>query len=226
MTTTPTLDVTTLPVAQRHATIFRRLEELAPGSALVLVADHAPRPLLEELLERRPLDFDWNVLEAGPARWRIEIVARVERTMRGVTEVLQLDHRRLDTLLDIVEELVAHEKIDEALPRFAELQCGLLRHIRIEEDVLFPFFERCTGIVTGPTVVMREEHGNIIQRMEQAGAALAAREGGFPAASSLLFDVLKRHNLKEERILYPACDRAALDPVRREALVRAMMVVV
>ena len=43
---TPVLDVRTIPHAIRHAAIFGAFEAIAPGGAIVLIAPHAPVPML------------------------------------------------------------------------------------------------------------------------------------------------------------------------------------
>ena len=105
----------------------------------------------------------------------------------------------------------------------AEFTCGLDRHIEAEEQVLFPDFERRTGMTSGPTVVMRAEHIEIRKWMAAAAAALDARDpAGFRDALGQLRDVLEGHNLKEEQILYPMADEAAGDLRAQDDLVRQM----
>lgn len=70
----PVLDVRTIPHAIRHATVFGAFEAIAPGSSLVLVAPHLPRPLLAQLAERAPIDTE--VLVDGPEAWTVRITRR------------------------------------------------------------------------------------------------------------------------------------------------------
>jgi iron-sulfur cluster repair protein YtfE (RIC family) len=146
--------------------------------------------------------------------------------MPTVSEYLESDHRRLDAILIEVDRLVADAACDAAAARFADFTSGLGRHIDAEEHVLFPAFERLTGMVTGPTMVMRTEHVEIRRWMALAGARLAGADAvGYRAAVQGLESVLGPHNRKEEDILYPMCDRAAGtdgadDLVRRMQAVR------
>jgi iron-sulfur cluster repair protein YtfE (RIC family) len=124
-----------------------------------------------------------------------------------VTAYLSWDHDRLDALLQSVRTWVEGGKWAQALRTFAEFDRGLDRHIRLEEEILFPLFEARTGM-TGPTAVMREEHQLI--RAALAGLATAIGKAdlpGFHAGLAALAAVLPPHNEKEEAVLYPTTDR-------------------
>lgn len=69
----PELDVQTIPHAVRHSAIFGVLDGLRPGFAVVLSATHDPVPLLRQLEERSPGQFDVDYLDRGPERWRLHV---------------------------------------------------------------------------------------------------------------------------------------------------------
>lgn len=217
------IDVRNLPPPRRHPEIFGAFDALKPGAAFVLVNDHDPKPLLYQFQVERPASFDWSVLEAGPTRFRIEIRRRTAEGARTVTEYLEGDHRRLDAILHEVERLVGVSSFPKASLRFGEFACGLRRHIDVEEGVLFPDFERMTGMTMGPTTVMRGEHVQIRRLMDDVAAALTA---GDAAATGLaihgLTEVLIAHNMKEERMLYPMADQAAGSERARDDLVKRL----
>lgn len=71
-----TLDARTVPPARRHAAIFSAFDSLATGEAFVLLNDHDPKPLLYQFQAQYAGPFEWNVLEAGPECFRIEIRRR------------------------------------------------------------------------------------------------------------------------------------------------------
>lgn len=217
------LDIRTVPPPQRHPEIFGLFDSLAADEAFVLVNDHDPKPLLHQFQTHRAGRFEWSVLEAGPARFRIEIRRRAAEGARGVTEFLEGDHRRLDAILPDVECLLAAGSFADAGARFAEFTCGLGRHIDVEEQVLFPAFEEMTGMHGGPTMVMRSEHVGIRRHMsEAAGALQAADAAAAGAALRELADALATHNVKEERMLYPMADQAAGSDRARDELVRRL----
>lgn len=63
-------------------------------------------------------------------------------------------------------------------------------------------------MVAGPSQVMRFEHAqmrDLLARMEQA----AARHDGdeFSGLAETLLILMQQHNMKEENILYPMCER-------------------
>lgn len=72
----PELDARSVPHAIRHATIFGALDSVAPGGGMVLVAPHDPLPLLAQLEQRSPAQFEFSYLERGPEAWRIQLVRR------------------------------------------------------------------------------------------------------------------------------------------------------
>jgi len=67
------LDLRTIPPRERHPLIFGHFDALATGESLQLVNDHNPQPLHYQFDDRAYGQFEWSVLEAGPAVWRIEI---------------------------------------------------------------------------------------------------------------------------------------------------------
>lgn len=67
------LDVRALPHGGRHEVIFRRLNQLQPGEAFVILNDHDPKPLRYQTEALWPERFIWNYLETGPALWRVAI---------------------------------------------------------------------------------------------------------------------------------------------------------
>lgn len=223
MPMTRELDVRTLPPMRRHPEIFGLFDTLKPDEAFVLVNDHDPKPLLYQFQAEHPGRFEWSVLEAGPARFRIEIRRRAAGGARGVAEYLEGDHKRLDAIVPEVQRLAGAGSFPAASERFAEFVCGLDWHISAEERVLFPTFEEMTGMSGGgPTFVMRGEHVEIRRLMGEVAGALKA---GNTAAAGLLrslTETLATHNMKEERMLYPMVDRAAGNDRARDDLVKRL----
>ena len=79
------LDVRSLDLAQRHEKICERIDELAFGASFVLINDHDPKPLYDQLETEYPNQFYWDYLENGPAVWRVEIGRRVKAALRAAT---------------------------------------------------------------------------------------------------------------------------------------------
>ncbi|MGH7673776.1 MAG: hemerythrin domain-containing protein, partial [Gemmatimonadales bacterium] len=84
----------------------------------------------------------------------------------GLTQLLGLDHRRLDGILADAKRRLAAGDVARARVRFAEFRSGLERHIAMEEEIVFPAFEALSGAAGGgPTRVMRAEHAEIRRLM-------------------------------------------------------------
>lgn len=68
----PELDCRVIPHAVRHGAIFGALSQLPVGGAMVLIANHDPVPLLNQLSQRAPDAFEVSYLERGPEAWRLK----------------------------------------------------------------------------------------------------------------------------------------------------------
>ena len=217
------LDARALPPPRQHPEIFRTFDALAPGEAFILLNDYEPKPLLYQFQVERPGAFDWNVLEAGPERFRVEIRRRSSPGPRGVREFLGEDHRRLDAILRHAAVLAHAGSFVDSRASFAEFRCGLERHIEIEEQILFPWFEKETGTSGGPTAIMRLEHLEIRRLMNTIGGSLRAEDlASLLEAIRGFTNLLEEHNAKEEDVLYPMADRALDDDRERNEIVQRM----
>ena len=108
------------------------------------------------------------------------------------------DHRRLDALLQ--RSIRDPGRVD--LGPFGEFRAGILRHIGMEEKVLFAAARRARGGQALPlAALLRVDHGAI--------AALLVPTPT-PALVAQLVGVLVPHNRREEEPggVYEACDRA------------------
>jgi uncharacterized protein (DUF2249 family) len=203
--------------------LLAAFDGLRPGEALRVEADHAPRGLLAALQAERAGLFEWSPLQEGPARWRVEIARRdaLAGAARSVTEALAWDHDRLDALEKEAFERRASGDPDGARSVFALFAHGLRRHIRFEEELLFPEFERRAGFDpdAGPTAVMRAEHREIEALIEDLERGIGDPAVPAEATRASLHEILGDHNLKEEQVLYPGTDRL-LEEAEADALVR------
>lgn len=126
----------------------------------------------------------------------------------SITTYLSWDHERLDRALAVTSEDVEAGRMAEARGAFAEYDRGLGRHMRIEEELLFPLFEARSGMAGGPTSVMRDEHRTIRVALDLMRAGLERDDPeAFRSGVKFLQSVLPAHNSKEEHILYPTTDR-------------------
>jgi len=136
------------------------------------------------------------------------------------------DHQRLDAVMQKCQALAESGRMADAAAVFAEFRQGLTRHIKIEEGLLFPEFERASGLAKqgGPTGVMRSEHEEILRLLGLLGELFEGEEPSaaeFESLRSALVALLREHNLKEERIIYPMTDQM-VEASRRHELVGKM----
>lgn len=149
------------------------------------------------------------------------VIRQVDETPVTLAAFYAVDHDDIDRLL---EEFRAANTRDQPAPlaMYREFKTRLEHHIGWEEDILFPLFERLSGLVdNGPTAVMRSEHRTIRTLLDSIDATLQKGETGIDADESALLEALAAHNLKEETILYPLIDRQ-VSAADREAVFARM----
>ncbi|MCS6295826.1 MAG: hemerythrin domain-containing protein [Nitrospira sp.] len=133
-----------------------------------------------------------------------------------ISVTFEQDHDRLDALFTSFQQQKRAD-FTKAAAAFVEFKFGLQRHIVWEEDVLFPKWEENSGMAEGgPTQVMRTEHRIIGDCLEAIHQKVQAKNPESDLEEQRLLDVLKSHNMKEERILYPSIDQVISDGERAE----------
>jgi regulator of cell morphogenesis and NO signaling len=140
--------------------------------------------------------------------------------MSLIMEFMGKDHDRLDRILGAFQKTKA-ESLERAKTLFSEFESGLRRHIVWEEEILFPAFEEQTGMKNmGPTAVMRMEHYEIKEFLDQIRQKLQKADIQTESAEKDLIGVLTSHNQKEEKILYPWIDRSISKDARTEMIAK------
>jgi hemerythrin-like domain-containing protein/uncharacterized protein (DUF2249 family) len=218
---TAALDVSSLPAALRDGTVLAAFDHLGAGETLRVVSAAAAPELLDLLQEQRKGLFEWSPLGEKPGRCEVEIARRlaVPGALRSVTEALEWDHDRLDRLgINALQAFRAGD-LDAARRLCAAFHQGLDRHMRFEEQLLFPVFEMRTGLPhRGPTYVMRAEHRDIRAAVGDLCRALQNGDPTLEEQHRALRELIHEHNRKEEAILYPGTDRL-LSAAESDALV-------
>jgi len=120
------------------------------------------------------------------------------------------DHRRLDALLR--RSISVPGQVD--LVPFGEFRAGILKHIGMEEKVLFPAARHAREAPLALAARLRVDHGAI--------AALLVPTPT-PALVAEILSVLGPHNRREEEPggIYEACDEA-VGPAEAERLVQQL----
>jgi hemerythrin-like domain-containing protein len=156
-------------------------------------------------------DVDQGTLAepTGACAPRMNLLPQETDPMSGViAPSLTAEHRRCDRLLSVVEraaEAAEWERVPAEVRALAE---ATEAHFRLEEEGLFPALEAAAPAAGGPTSVMRMEHQQIRQMLDDLRAAAAARDKAeCLGLLETLHLLVQQHNAKEEAILYPLADR-------------------
>lgn len=129
--------------------------------------------------------------------------------MSKISEYLSHGHQHCDELFVAAENAVADGRMAEAETGYYAFRDEMETHFTMEETVMFPAFEAATGMVGGPTEVMRSEHVQMRELLAQMQAAFAKPDAyEYLGLSETLLMIMQQHNFKEEQILYALADRA------------------
>lgn len=208
-------------------TPFVEFDRLRPGETLTLLQNQ-PSDLLAQLQQGRKGQFEWSPVSEDSRTFKVELFRRAAEpgSLRAVNEALSWDHDRLDALEERAFAARAKGDLHEARAIYAVFAYGLRRHIRFEEEILFPEFELRAGFSPegGPTAVMRDEHREILRCLDRIEAGISDPIANVDSPRHALHAVLGNHNLKEENIVYPLTDQA-LTAAERDALVARMQAI-
>lgn len=141
--------------------------------------------------------------------------------MSRLIDYLSDDHAHGDDVFVAAENAVDAADWLTAETAMGALQDALFTHLQREEEILFPAFEAASGMHSGPTQVMRMEHDEMRDTVRAMVNSLTQRDRDtFLGLSETLLMLMRQHNLKEERILYPMCDEILAG--QTEALITQM----
>ena len=129
--------------------------------------------------------------------------------MSAIAEFLAAEHRCCDEIFTAAEEAAQSGDLARCRADFQQFQTAMERHFQKEEEGLFPAFEEASGMFMGPTRVMRLEHQQMRETFAEMNNALASGDlEEFLGQAETLLILMQQHNIKEEQMLYPMCDRA------------------
>ncbi|MCC7487295.1 MAG: hemerythrin domain-containing protein [Burkholderiales bacterium] len=127
--------------------------------------------------------------------------------MSTITATLTADHRCEDRLLAAARQAADEGDWSACALHFDAFLRSIKDHMKIEEEALFPAFERASGVSGGPTSVMRREHRQMLTMLDGIAGVLGARDAReFHALAGPFAALMAAHSIKEERVLYPLCD--------------------
>ena len=127
--------------------------------------------------------------------------------MAAIHDYLASDHRHCDESLAKMEEAISKNNWENATLLSKEFITSMLRHFNCEENILFPAFEDTTGMTQGPTMMMRMEHEQMKEMLDELSEAIEQKNiDRALGTSETLMIYIQQHNGKEEQILYNMCD--------------------
>ena len=135
--------------------------------------------------------------------------------MMNIKQFMAQDHKNCDLLFAKAENAASTGDWETAGLAFDEFIQSMERHLGIEEQELFPAFEEETGVVTGPTEMMRMEHDQMRVLFAEMSYALEQKNSDdFLGIADTLLIMMQQHNIKEEQILYSMMDQRLPEDVR------------
>lgn len=118
-----------------------------------------------------------------------------------ITDALLCEHGVFYLLFQHIEQALPVLDSTAALQnRFAALSFALESHARLEDELLFSALEPHLGTQSGPLVVMRMEHDQIVNLLERIPSAPDLVQGR--ALASQMIEVSRSHFQKEEQVLF------------------------
>ena len=146
----------------------------------------------------------WWYTQVTWAHDHIITICYFEALMDTIPSFMTAQHRHCDDSFIATESAVSASNWIQADSQWSIFTTDLESHLQQEETILFPAFEQATGMMMGPTQVMRAEHAQMRQLVAEMTQALSAQnKDQFLGLSETLMILMQQHNMKEEQMLYP-----------------------
>lgn len=134
--------------------------------------------------------------------------------MISIKSVMTDDHKKCDEIFSNAELQASKNEWEKAQLLLRKFSDHILFHFDHEEKVLFAEFENMTGMKHGPTSMMRHEHEQMRELLNEMEQAVNARnQDRYLGLSETLLIFMQQHNIKEEQILYPMIDQECANKV-------------
>jgi iron-sulfur cluster repair protein YtfE (RIC family) len=133
-----------------------------------------------------------------------------------------LRHRRISDERVRAVRAAMQQSIAVAQAAFTRFRRAVEEHMRIEERDMFPALEQHLDATKGPTASLRKEHERFRHTFAYIAACIEADDRpGAAFALERLTEQLDAHDMREEWVLLPMCERL-LDPAKLAALAGAL----
>lgn len=150
-----------------------------------------------------------------------------ELTFQRLLEV----HRALDELFFEHQAALLGLDFNRAQRRLAEYRSELVEHMRYEEEVLLPVYERAGAISGGPIELFIGEHRRMMEFIDRFSAAAEKLEDAPDALRGVIAllddeavfkNLCQHHDQRERNILFPALDRVTGESERADLIARGL----
>lgn len=204
----------------------RAIARAERGESVSIEVEAPARPLLERFLDEGVFRRVLLLIERDGQSARIAARPRRLGGATRITEMFEEDHRRLDELAAMLRKSALHEPM-RAVVLAKLLVWGLRRHIRAEEQLVFPIYVARSKFAA-KTAEMHVEHValftylDVIEREADDLVVTTHRDSTIKrllVAEAGLAAVLAHHNQKEEQGLFPLLDNT-LEPSERARVLR------
>jgi hemerythrin superfamily protein len=123
-------------------------------------------------------------------------------------------HAELDELFLLHQEALVERRFDLARELCAAYRRLLTTHMRHEEALILPIFERAGPVPRWPVVLYTGQHQKLLALLDQIEARLGSLAGRRGAIELISFEatykhLLEHHDGAEREGLYPVVDRSA-----------------
>jgi hemerythrin-like domain-containing protein len=139
-------------------------------------------------------------------------------------------HECLNELFLLHQESLLRLDLESAAERLRIYERELRAHMRVEEDLLMPVYERAGKIAGGPPEFFVGEHRRMLEFLARFTATLdelKGESGDLARRVIRLFDeeamfksLCEHHDMRERNIFFPALDRVTDEDERRELIGR------
>lgn len=151
--------------------------------------------------------------------------------MLSFTAVLAV-HEQLTELFVQHQEALLHLDIPLAITRLQHYERELYAHMKIEEELLMPIYQRAGQIPGGPPEFFLGEHRRMrefLTRFNTRLLGLLVESPSLPRAIIQLFDeeatfkaLCEHHDMRERNLFFPALDRVTNEAERTTLLAQCL----
>jgi regulator of cell morphogenesis and NO signaling len=141
-------------------------------------------------------------------------------TPRDIRDYISDDNDRLDGVFKVFRDF-GGANAKTARDLLHVLMAGIDRHIRWEEDILFPLFENRLGMEDrGPTAAMRDDHRKMKEVLQSLHGLVIQNGTDDGDLDRELAELLAGHQRRGEESFYPMLDHSLSDAEKLDAYTR------